>query len=268
MSRLNDLGPGVDKLENLIGSDSGKPSKGPRLDNRRLILFAMLYAVQGVVISYFITYNGRYMRASGFTDPSRPEGLSITQVGWSQTIATLPLAIKFLFGLWADRHNFLNFGHRKPYIILGLILQGISLFGISMINPVRHLSAFTLVATMAVAGLCLYDVACDAFAVQVTPKTTDRVFRAFFRPLGLSRPPSVVWFSDSSGRLRRFPVRAYFGYAEFSLYRPSFTRFGSLSRNIVEMVKASAGARSISFARKASGPFSSSASFMLWSALG
>ena len=170
MSRLNDLGPGVDKLENLIGSDFGKPSKGPRLDNRRLILFAMLYAVQGVVISYFITYNGRYMRASGFTDPSRPEGLSITQVGWSQTIATLPLAIKFLFGLWADRHNFLNFGHRKPYIILGLILQGISLFGISMINPVRHLSAFTLVATMAVAGLCLYDVACDAFAVQVTPK--------------------------------------------------------------------------------------------------
>ena len=59
MSRLNDLGPGVDKLENLIGSDFGKPSSGPRLDNRRLILFAMLYAVQGVVISYFITYNGR-----------------------------------------------------------------------------------------------------------------------------------------------------------------------------------------------------------------
>ena len=169
MKRTSDLGAGIDRFKDLMGSGSDISHRGPRLDNRRLILFAMLYAVQGVVISYFVTYNGRFMRAAIFNDPSRPLGLSITQVGWSQTIATLPLAIKFLFGIWADHHSIFNLGHRKPYIIIGLVLQGLGLFGISLINPVKYLSGFTFVATMAVVGLCLYDVACDAFAVQVTP---------------------------------------------------------------------------------------------------
>ncbi|MFM7591054.1 MAG: MFS transporter [Isosphaeraceae bacterium] len=135
-----------------------------------LLLFVMLYAVQGVVVSYFLTFNGRYMRNEIFTHGTGISPLTVTQVGWSQSIATLPLAVKFIFGVFADKVSLFGLGHRKPYILLGLLLQGLGLFGLSLINPAVNLGLFTLVATAAVTGLCLYDVACDAFAVQVTPR--------------------------------------------------------------------------------------------------
>lgn len=135
-----------------------------------LLLFVMLYAVQGVVVSYFLTFNGRYMRNDVFTSGTAISPLSVTQVGWSQSIATLPLAIKFIFGVFADKVSLFGLGHRKPYILLGLLLQAVGLFGLSLINPAADLGLFTIVATLAVTGLCLYDVACDAFAVQVTPR--------------------------------------------------------------------------------------------------
>lgn len=170
MNRPAEFSPSVDRVfPNEYATGNPHPAGGPRLEIHRLALFAMLYAVQGIVISYFLTFNGRYMLSPVFADQSRPEGLTIGQVGWTQSIATLPLAVKFLLGLWADYHNLLNLGHRKPYIILGLILQSLGLVGLSLVNPVRHLSAFTIIATLAVIGLCLYDVSCDAFAVQVTP---------------------------------------------------------------------------------------------------
>jgi PAT family beta-lactamase induction signal transducer AmpG len=162
-------------------SPAADPFAGPDhsplqlMDDRQLampvlLLFALLYAVQGVVVSYFLTFNGRYMQNAVFTEGYGLKPLSVTQVGWCQSIATLPLAIKFLFGVFADRVSLLGLGHRKPYIILGLVLQGVGLFGLSLINPAAELGLFTMVATAAVTGLCFYDVACDAFAVQVTPR--------------------------------------------------------------------------------------------------
>lgn len=162
-----ELGPNVDQLVNQPANASN--TDGPRLDGHHLALFAMLYAVQGIVISYFFTFNGRYMLASGFAESAGVKGLTIEQVGWTQTIATLPLAVKFLLGLWADRHNLLGLGHRVPYIILGLLMQSLGMLGLSLINPALHLTGFTVIATLTVIGLCIYDVSCDAFAVQVTP---------------------------------------------------------------------------------------------------
>lgn len=169
MNQPGDFMPSTEQISGLIQTPEQNIVTPERLDHRRLLLFASLYAVQGIVVSYFLTFNGRYMRSEVFHDAYRPGGLSITQVGWSQTIATLPLAIKFIFGVAADRYSFFHLGHRRPYIILGLVMQSLGLMGLSLINPVAYLSGFTLMATCAVIGLCLYDVACDAFAVQVTP---------------------------------------------------------------------------------------------------
>lgn len=167
MNLPGDLGPNLDQL--FKSSDDAPPPPGPRLDSLHMALFAMLYASQGMVVSYFLTFNGRYMLAEGFAESAGGKGLSIEQVGWTQTIATLPLAIKFLFGLVADRHSLLNLGHRVPYIVLGLLMQSLGMLALSVINPVTHLMGFTVVATLTVIGLCIYDVSCDAFAVQVTP---------------------------------------------------------------------------------------------------
>lgn len=166
MTTPGDFEPGTHKFAESVGTSNGsKDTQGPRLDPRLTILFAMLYAVQGVVVSYFLTFNGRYMTLESHAG----EPLSISQVGWSQTIATLPLALKFLFGLWADRFSFLGFGHRRPYVILGLLMQSGGMVGLTMIDPSADLRTFTITATVAVCGLCFYDVSCDAFAVQVTP---------------------------------------------------------------------------------------------------
>ncbi len=166
MTVPGELEPGTNRLTNL---DEIEPADHPRLDRRLIVLFSMLYAVQGIVVSYFLTFNGRYMSHPSIAGDGQVVRLTMAQIGWCQTIATLPLALKFLFGLWADKFSFLGFGHRRPYILLGLLMQSVGLFGLTLFEPARHVEAFTALATISVCGLCFYDVSCDAFAVQATP---------------------------------------------------------------------------------------------------
>lgn len=166
MTVPGELEPGSNRLANPPESET---SEHERLDRRLIVLFAMLYAVQGVVVSYFLTFNGRYMLHPSMGEDGQTIRLTMAQIGWCQTIATLPLALKFLFGLWADKFSFLGFGHRRPYMLLGLLMQSLGLFGLTFVEPAKHVEAFTALATIAVCGLCFYDVSCDAFAVQVTP---------------------------------------------------------------------------------------------------
>ncbi|MBX6313384.1 MAG: MFS transporter [Isosphaeraceae bacterium] len=125
-----------------------------------LLLFASLYAIQGVVVAYFFNFNQLYMEAAG---------VAPTTIGWVQTMATLPLVFKFLGGPLSDRVNFFGFGHRRPYIILGLILQTLGLVGLTLIDPGRHLGGFATLALVAVTGLALYDTCCDGMAIDTTP---------------------------------------------------------------------------------------------------
>lgn len=166
MTVPGELEPGSNRLANPAEIET---TDHPRLDRRLIVLFAMLYAVQGVVVSYFLTFNGRYMLQPSIGEDGQAIRLTMAQIGWCQTIATLPLAVKFLFGLWADKFSFLGFGHRRPYMLLGLLMQSLGLFGLTLVEPAKHVEAFTALATIAVCGLCFYDVSCDAFAVQVTP---------------------------------------------------------------------------------------------------
>lgn len=166
MTVPGELEPGSNRLANPAEIES---PEHPKLDRRLIVLFAMLYAVQGVVVSYFLTFNGRYMQHPSLGEDGQAIRLTMTQIGWCQTIATLPLALKFLFGLWADKFSFLGFGHRRPYMLLGLLMQSVGLFSLTLVEPAKHVEAFTALATIAVCGLCFYDVSCDAFAVQVTP---------------------------------------------------------------------------------------------------
>jgi PAT family beta-lactamase induction signal transducer AmpG len=135
----------------------------PRLDRvplAYLILFVLLYAVQGVVFAYFINFNQAYMLAGGVA-PQR--------VGDVQSLALLPFVFKFLAGPLSDRFSLLGLGHRKPYILLGLLVQAAGLVGLSLVHPGQNLSAFTAVAIITVAGLALYDTCTDGLIVTITP---------------------------------------------------------------------------------------------------
>ncbi len=132
-----------------------------------LALFAALYALQGVVVAYFFNYNQLYMMASGVT---RADAADV------QSLALLPFILKFLGGPLSDRFNLLGFGHRKPYIVIGLVLQSFGLLGLSLLDPAGNLAGFTALALLTVTGLALYDTCCDGMVIDVTPPADrDRV---------------------------------------------------------------------------------------------
>jgi MFS transporter, PAT family, beta-lactamase induction signal transducer AmpG len=135
-------------------------SRPGRVGAAYLALFAALYALQGVVIAYFFNYNQIYMTESGV-----PNGAAARV----QSVALLPFVLKFLGGPLSDRFNLLGLGHRKPYIVLGLVVQTLGLLGLSWIDPGRGLGLFTATAIATVAGLALYDTCCDGMVIDVTP---------------------------------------------------------------------------------------------------
>ena len=138
-----------------------------RVPSGYLALFVSLYALQGVVVAYFFNYNLLYMLAGGVTKADAAD---------AQSLALLPFILKFLCGPLSDRFNFLGFGHRKPYIMIGLVVQSLGLLGLSLLHPASSLAEFTALALLTVAGLALYDTCCDGMVIDVTPPADrDRV---------------------------------------------------------------------------------------------
>jgi PAT family beta-lactamase induction signal transducer AmpG len=139
-----------------------------------LVLFAALYAVQGVVVAYLFNFHKNYM--AGF-------GLGDDLIGGVQTLALLPLALKFLVGPLSDRFNLLGLGHRLPYVVLGLAGQAAGLVGLATVHPGRHLGLFAAMGVLTVVGLSVYDTCGDGLVVDLTP------------PAGRARVQGILWTS-------------------------------------------------------------------------
>ena len=135
-------------------------SASARVPRTSLAFFASIYAVQGVTVAYLLNYNKKYMIDAGVAERT---------VALVQSAVLMTLVFKFLLGPLSDRVNLFGLGHRKPYIVLGLLLQSAGLVGLSLIHPARHLAAYATMAVAAVAGLSLFDTCCDGMVVDVTP---------------------------------------------------------------------------------------------------
>ena len=125
-----------------------------------LTLFASIYALQGVVVAYFFNYNQLYMIAGGVSNRSAAD---------IQSVALIPFILKFLGGPISDRFNLMGFGHRKPYILLGLLVQSSGLVGLSLVHPADSPVGFAAIAFLTVSGLAVYDTVCDGMVIDVTP---------------------------------------------------------------------------------------------------
>lgn len=132
-----------------------------RVASHYLYLFAALYALQGIIVGYFFNFSYGYMSAAGIAD---------TTIAAVQSIALLPMVFKFLAGPISDRFSLFGLGRRKPYIMLGLILQTAGLFTVSLINPAANLELFTGLLFTAIVGLALYDTCCDGMVIEATPE--------------------------------------------------------------------------------------------------
>lgn len=127
--------------------------------NTRYALFATLYLAQGAIMSYFTSLNALYLQTYG---------LGMDKVGLIGTIAMIPFVLKIFFGLLSDKVNFFHFGHRKPYILIGLLIQIVCLLIVPFINPAQNFGLFALTAFVLMAGMALYDTCTDGLALDTT----------------------------------------------------------------------------------------------------
>jgi PAT family beta-lactamase induction signal transducer AmpG len=125
----------------------------------RFTTFALLYFAQGTILGYFTALNALYLRSFN---------LSMSQIGLFAGIAMIPLILKIFLGVLSDKVNLLGFGHRKPYILIGLLLQAGGQMVFPFINPAESFGWLILVAFLSLTGMALYDTSTDGLALDTT----------------------------------------------------------------------------------------------------
>ena len=101
----------------------------------RYAMFGLIYFAEGAILSYFTALNSLYLLSFN---------LNMSQVGLIGMIALIPFVIKIFFGMLSDRFNLLRLGYRKPYILLGLLVQCVCLVIAPSINPGSQFGLFAL----------------------------------------------------------------------------------------------------------------------------
>ena len=126
----------------------------------RYSMFGSLYFSQGTVFAYFTSLNALYFLS---------KGLTMGDVGIFGAIALIPFVIKIFLGILSDRVNLFGMGHRKPYILLGLLIQVICLGVAPFIDPATSYWGFVALAFFLQLGMALYDTCTDGLALPLLP---------------------------------------------------------------------------------------------------
>ncbi len=126
----------------------------------RIALFASLYIVQGIGLAYFRNFQKPYL-----------DGLHIDPdtIGWLTVILQVPFILKIFIGMVSDRVNLGGMGHRKPYIILGLILATLAFGGVAFTLPDENFSLFATLIVLGSFSVTLFDSTTDGLAIDLTP---------------------------------------------------------------------------------------------------
>jgi PAT family beta-lactamase induction signal transducer AmpG len=127
----------------------------------RLTLFAAVYFVEGAVLTYFTAFNVLYLRSFD---------LSFSLIGIVGGITLIPFILKIFIGLLSDRVILFKMGHRKPYIVLGLVLQTLAFFLIPRISPASQFNLFLTLMILAALGMSTYDTTTDGLSIDTTPE--------------------------------------------------------------------------------------------------
>lgn len=152
----------------------------------RYPLFALLYFVQGAVVAYFTALNSLYLISFNLT---------MSQIGLIGTIGMIPFVLKIFLGMLSDRVNFLKFGHRKPYILIGLIVQGLCLVVVPLIDPGTQYWLYAALAFTLMTGQALYDTCTDGLALDTTSPEEQGTVQGFMvggRALGVVILSAVI----------------------------------------------------------------------------
>lgn len=130
--------------------------------NWRLLLFGSLYAAQGAVMSHFMTFNILYLGEAGYGPDD---------IGIFQAILVVPFILKIFLGMLSDGVNLFGLGHRKPYILIGLLTQATVILIAPYISVADGLGAYAALLFVGAVGMALYDTCTDGLALDTTPES-------------------------------------------------------------------------------------------------
>lgn len=139
----------------------GKPTMSNSKERiLRLSLFAAVYFLEGAVLTYFTAFNVLYLRSFD---------LSYSLIGIVGGITLLPFILKIFIGLLSDRVNLFKMGHRKPYIVLGLVLQTLAFLLLPFFNPGNQFNLYLTLMVLVALGMSTYDTTTDGLSIDTTP---------------------------------------------------------------------------------------------------
>lgn len=79
----------------------------------------------------------------------------------------------------SDKINFFGLGFRKPYIILGLVIQAACLLAVPLLDPGQNFTQYALLAFVMMMGMALYDTCTDGLALDSTPEEEEGIIQGF-----------------------------------------------------------------------------------------
>jgi len=127
----------------------------------RLALFAAVYFVEGAVLTYFSAFNILYLRSFE---------LSYSLIGIVSGITLIPFVLKIFIGYLSDRVPLFKIGHRKPYIMIGLIMQILAFLLLPLILPTSQFGLYLTLVILAALGMSTYDTTTDGLSIDTTPE--------------------------------------------------------------------------------------------------
>ena len=152
----------------------------------RYAMFGLLYFTQGTILSYFTALNALYLLG---------KGVDMTRIGILGTIALMPFVLKVFLGMLSDKVNLFGLGHRKPYIVIGLVIQTVCLILVPLIDPGRTFLLYVVRAFVLQLGMALYDTCTDGLALDTTPVSEKGTIQGFMvggRAVGVIVTASLV----------------------------------------------------------------------------
>jgi len=121
------------------------------------VFFALIYFIEGLVTALF-GLSFLYLTGMGIN----PASLSVIIF-----IALIPLFFKPFVGVVTDKFTLGRLGRRKPWLLIGIVVQAAGFFGLSLIHPSEGLGLYMLTMCFAVAALVLYDTCVDGLALDL-----------------------------------------------------------------------------------------------------
>lgn len=126
----------------------------------RLSMFGLLYFVQGAALAYFRNFQKPYLDSLH---------IDADTIGLLTTILLLPFILKIFIGMASDRVNLFGWGHRKPYIILGVLLASGAFAAAGFVLPDTNFVLFASFIVLGSFAVALFDSTTDGLAIDTTP---------------------------------------------------------------------------------------------------